>query len=166
MKTEIHYSFFKTLFGLCLVASTENGICNVLFADTQEDARKDLQSRWKGALLLKKSQPHHKKILLFLKGNPSDVTLDVQGTSFQKKVWKLLQSIPKGKTSTYGALAKQLGDTKLSRAVGTAIGNNPIGYIIPCHRVIKSNGELSGFRWGVDRKRAMLSFEGVSHANK
>jgi AraC family transcriptional regulator of adaptative response/methylated-DNA-[protein]-cysteine methyltransferase len=159
----INYSTFKTPFGLCLVASTSHGICNVLFADTIKEAKQDLQSRWPQVKLVQKTESTHVAVQQNFLGNfsRSNIKLDVHGTVFQKKVWETLMTIEAGDVSTYGEIAEKLGDKKLSRAVGTAIGANPIGYIIPCHRVVKSTGEISGYRWGVERKRAMLSFEGI-----
>ncbi len=155
----ISYSTFKTQFGLCLVASTDIGICNVLFADNTKVAVRDLQSRWSLSKIMKKHELMHKSIEKFFSGlstNLPKVTLHLKGTDFQIKVWRALLTIPKESTSTYKEIAERLGDSKLSRAVGTAIGNNPIGYIMPCHRVLTSTGKLGGYRWGINRKRKML----------
>jgi AraC family transcriptional regulator of adaptative response/methylated-DNA-[protein]-cysteine methyltransferase len=159
----IAYSIFNTQFGICLVASTEKGICNILFADTKPELVLDLKSRWKTHELIEKTDPRHIKIKNYFK-NPSknlNLLFDMKGTLFQKKVWKELQKIPAGKISSYGKIAEKLGDKKLSRVVGTAIGNNPIGYIIPCHRVLTSTGGIGGFRWGIERKKKMLLSEAV-----
>ena len=157
----LNYSLFKTKFGLCIVASTEYGICNVMFFDKHEEALDDLQKRWPNAKLINISLPEHVFIKNYLSGTASKtkIKLHLSGTDFQCKVWNALLTIPTDSLSTYGKIAQELGDPKLSRAVGTAIGSNPIGYLIPCHRVVKSNGELSGYRWGVHRKKMMLDFE-------
>lgn len=165
----ISYSAFKTRFGTCLVASTDAGVCNILFADNAGQAIAELESRWLKAKLVKKPQPTHRKVEKYLEGVfsnespraafPKDIPLDLKGTDFQKRVWKQLMRIPASRTSTYGEIARQLGDAKLARAVGGAVGKNPIGCIIPCHRVLASSGKIGGFRWGVERKKAMLEFE-------
>ena len=89
------------------------------------------------------------------------LSLHVKGTNFQLKVWRALLEIPPGDVTTYGAIASKLGDPKASRAVGTAVGSNPVSYLIPCHRVIRASGELGGYAWGVDRKKAMLRREAL-----
>lgn len=159
----IRYSTFDTRFGLCLVASTPRGICNILFADTKEEALADLKSRFPNAKLMHVPEPSHKEIQSYLAGiaPKSKIKLHLYGTNLQLKVWEALLSIPEGKLATYGDIAKKIGDKNLSRAVGGAVGDNPIGYLIPCHRVLKSTGEISGYRWGVERKRAMLGYEAI-----
>lgn len=157
----IHYSIFKTRFGLCLVASTEKGIRNILFADSKKALLVDLKSRWKKVDFTEKSKMIHKKIEKYLKNTKtlSNIKLDLVGTVFQIKVWKELSYIKKGSVSTYKEIAEKIGGKRFSRAVGTAIGNNPIGYIIPCHRVLSSSGEIGGYRWGIERKKKMLAYE-------
>ena len=157
----IYYSFFDTRFGICLVASTERGICNVLFCDAEKSGFADLCGRWPKAVLIKKRRPEHIKIEKYFKGisQRSRIKLRLCGTNFQIKVWEALLSIPEGGVASYGDVATRVGNKKLGRAVGAAVGDNPIGYIIPCHRVLKSTGEISGYRWGVERKRAMLGWE-------
>ncbi len=159
----IYYSIFETKFGLCLAASTDRGICNILFADSEKGLMRDLRSRWSKAKFVKKTQLAHTQIQKYFAGiNPkSKIKLHLHGTNFQIKVWEALLSIPEGNISTYGDIATRLGDKKLARAVGMAVGDNPIGYIIPCHRVLKSSGEISGYHWGIERKRAMLGYEAI-----
>ncbi len=158
----IYYSTFTTRFGECLVASTNLGICNILFFDKHEEGMKDLESRWPKAKIMSGHRPSHQAIEDYFQNKqlPANTVFQVRGTDFQIKVWNALLTIPKGVTTTYGQIAKQLNMTGF-QAVGGAIGGNPIGYIVPCHRVIKSNGEISGYRWGVERKRAMQVYEGV-----
>ncbi len=157
----IFFSFFKSKFDLCLVASTEKGICNVLFSDTKKEGIADLQKRWPQAALINKRAPLHEKVEKYFNGKKlqGEIKFDVRGTEFQKKVWKELSKIKNGEIKTYGEIAKALGDRNLGRAVGSAIGKNPIGYLIPCHRVISTSGKISGYRWGVARKKAMLNVE-------
>lgn len=159
---QIAYSTFKTKFGLCLVASTSQGICNILFADSKKELLADLSSRWANVEFIENKIPAHTAVEKYFKDfkQMPKLKLHMHGTDFQIKVWEALLTIQSGKVSTYGDIAEKMGNRKMSRAVGAAIGDNPIGYIVPCHRVLKSTGEISGYRWGVERKRAMLSFEG------
>ncbi len=162
----IAYSTFKSPFGTCLVASTDKGVCNILFGASIAADIADLQSRWPLSKLMKKHQPIHAEVEAYFKDlaagsktRRNAFPMHLKGTDFQIRVWKALLTIPGAKTSTYGDIAKKLGDPKLSRAVGGAIGSNPVGYIIPCHRVLKSDGGISGFHWGVEKKKSMLAFE-------
>lgn len=156
----IIYSTFKTRFGLCLVASTSQGICNILFADSKKELLADLSSRWSEEMI-EESHASHKAVEKYFKDfkQAPKIKLHMHGTDFQIKVWEALLTIKTGEISTYGDIAEKIGNRKMSRAVGAAIGDNPIGYIVPCHRVLKSTGEISGYRWGVERKRAMLKYE-------
>ncbi len=159
----VYYSTFDTKFGECLVASTERGICNILFFDELGVGLKDLQSRWPRANVVNESQASHGVVKdYFLGVKPtSKIKLHLRGTNFQIKVWEALLSIPEGNITSYGQIARGLGDVGFSQAVGAAVGDNPVSYIIPCHRVLKATGEISGYRWGVERKRAMLLYESL-----
>ncbi len=161
----IFYSIFDTRFGNCLAASTNKGVCNILFFDLAKDAVADLKSRWPNAKLIKQHQPSHnsiKKYFLNIRAK-SKIKIHARGTNFQIKVWEALVSIPPGKTTTYASIAKQIGKPKAVRAVGTAVGKNPVSYIIPCHRVLKSTGEIGQYHWGVERKRMMLAYEEIKN---
>lgn len=164
----ISYSTFPTMFGSCLVASTSRGICNILFFDDLAQGVADLRSRWPKAQLEEKRQPSHDVIQEYFSDlTPrSKIKLHVHGTNFQIKVWEALLSIPDGSVTNYGTIARELGAPRLSQAVGGAVGDNPVGYIIPCHRVLKSTGEISGYRWGVTRKRSMLVYEAIQREAK
>jgi AraC family transcriptional regulator, regulatory protein of adaptative response / methylated-DNA-[protein]-cysteine methyltransferase len=167
----IYYSIFNSRFGVCLVASLSDMVCNVLFSDTESAVRDDLFSRWPKVKLIQKKQKIHGFVAKLLRstGQKSKtvprarvgLTCVVHGTEFQIAVWKALCAISQGSTATYGKIAEQIGNKKAVRAVGTAIGSNPIGYCIPCHRVLTSTGGIGGYRWGVLKKRAMLASEGV-----
>lgn len=159
----VYYSTFDTKFGECLVASTERGICNILFFDELGVGLKDLQSRWPRANVVNESQASHGVVKdYFLGVKPtSKIKLHLRGTNFQIKVWEALLSIPEGNITSYGQIARGLGDVGFSQAVGAAVGDNPVSYIIPCHRVLKATGGISGYRWGVERKRAMLLYESL-----
>ncbi len=159
----ISYSTFPTRFGLCLAASTERGVTNVLFADSEKEAVADLTARWPNAKLRPEKNQFHRDIEAYFEGltPASKIKLCLHGTNFQLKVWEALLSVPEGHATTYGDIAEKLGGKNFSRLVGTAVGNNPVGYLIPCHRVLKSSGEIGGYHWGLIRKRAMLGFEAL-----
>jgi AraC family transcriptional regulator of adaptative response/methylated-DNA-[protein]-cysteine methyltransferase len=158
---EISYTIFDTRFGPCLAATIDGKVMSVLFADNEESLVEELGSIWPGFQISNSFDPSHSEIQNYIEGKPveSTIGLSLRGSPFEIKVWKVLLSIGKGEVLSYGEVAQKLGDKKLSRAVGRAIGKNHIGYLIPCHRVIRSSGELGGYRWGVDRKRAMLEHE-------
>jgi AraC family transcriptional regulator, regulatory protein of adaptative response / methylated-DNA-[protein]-cysteine methyltransferase len=156
----INYSFQDSIFGNYIVASTEKGICNILFFDDKDLGLDDLHSRWNNAKLIEKEDNFQKKVIEFFdRKDIGKIKLHLHGTNFQLKVWEALLSIPEGRITNYGSIARQIGDHKMSRAVGTAIGDNPIGYLIPCHRVLQSTGAISGYRWGVGRKKVILGWE-------
>jgi AraC family transcriptional regulator of adaptative response/methylated-DNA-[protein]-cysteine methyltransferase len=159
----IHYMIGNCLFGKYMAASTGKGICNLSFFEgSNEKAVDELRKNWPGANLLKGTDEHLQKIEIFFSRDatsPQAIKLHLKGTAFQLKVWQALLQIREGDVSTYGRIAKNLAQQNAFRAVGTAIGSNPVGYIIPCHRVIKSMGETGGYRWGTTRKKAMLLWE-------
>ncbi|MDH5380466.1 MAG: methylated-DNA--[protein]-cysteine S-methyltransferase, partial [Cyclobacteriaceae bacterium] len=158
----ITYSFEKSPFGEILIASTQKGICHLVFTDGYQNPLDTLLETFPYARFKEGSDTHQEKArsLFSPKGNTVDtLDLHVKGTGFQLKVWEALLKIPEGKLSSYGHLAKQIGKPKASRAVGTAIGSNPVAYLIPCHRVIQSGGGIGGYRWGENRKWAMIGRE-------
>jgi AraC family transcriptional regulator, regulatory protein of adaptative response / methylated-DNA-[protein]-cysteine methyltransferase len=159
----INYSVQEFQFGFCLIASTVKGICNILFLDNPSDAKSELQYRWPNAQLTQfQADSHIPVIQFFAHQDPqSKIKLHLHGTNYQLKVWEALLKIPESKITTYGEISKSIGDNSGlgARAAGTAIGNNPIGYLIPCHRVLKSTGAISDYRWGVNRKKAILGWE-------
>jgi AraC family transcriptional regulator, regulatory protein of adaptative response / methylated-DNA-[protein]-cysteine methyltransferase len=159
----IKYSVHDSPFGYYLVASMPKGICNILFIDDPKYSKNELSARWPNAELQYNIDLQHKPVIDFFEQNTlkSKIKLRLHGTNYQLKVWHALLTIPEGKITSYVEIAKSIGDNSGlgSRAVGTAIGNNPIGYIIPCHRVLKATGQISGYRWGVVRKQAILGWE-------
>ncbi len=161
---KIYYSTFKTNFGKFVVASTNTAICNILLFKNLSETIKELQTCWPSATVTAKAAPAHTVVKKLFSGKKinSSITLALRGTKFQTSVWKALLDIPKGKTSTYTKIATQIGKPKAVRAVGTAIGNNPMCYLIPCHRVLNSNGGIGGYRWGTNVKKKMLALEGVT----
>ena len=164
---EIRYGFHPTPFGDCLLALTDRGLCGLAFAEegNTQALLADLHQRWgKAGLILdpEATTPYASHIFQLAQepGTPP-LQLYLSGTNFQLKVWQALLSIPPGQLTTYGHIAAALGQPNASRAVGSAVGNNPIAYLIPCHRVIRQAGELGGYRYGLARKQAILGWEQV-----
>ena len=157
----IYYSHAETVFGNILIASTDKGICHISFVQETSDLTA-LINRFPAAQLEQKTDLHQQEALKMFREDWSDldkIKLHLKGTPFQIKVWNALLQIPMGSLKSYLEIANEIGDPKASRAVGTAIGNNPIAYIIPCHRVITSSGNLGGYHWGIDRKSAIIGWE-------
>ncbi len=157
----MNYGFYTSPFGTCCMAFTTEGLSALIFADKEEIALADLQRRFPKADFSEENK--QAKLLgdkIFKLKEP--VGLCPQGTFFQQLVWKALQEIPAGETRTYAQIADAIGRPKAVRAVGTAIGANPIAYLIPCHRVVRTDGGLGGYRWGLALKQQMLRAEGVN----
>jgi AraC family transcriptional regulator, regulatory protein of adaptative response / methylated-DNA-[protein]-cysteine methyltransferase len=159
----IHYSHAETIFGNILIASTEKGICHISFVTEKTDLpESDIIQRFPAATLEQKTDLHQQAALKMFRDDWSDldrIKVHLKGTPFQIKVWNALLQIPAGSLRSYQDIAKEISDAGYSRAVGTAVGSNPIAYLIPCHRVITSSGNLGGYHWGVDRKTAMIGRE-------
>ncbi len=158
----IEYSFSNTLFGEIIIGSTPKGICHLAFVDDQKTGESILFNRFPNAKYLKKENSSHLKVAaVFSKRFSAKGTLKLHlaGTPFQLKVWEDLLTIPLGEVSTYGNLAAKIGNPKAARAVGTAIGSNPVAFLVPCHRVIQSTGQIGGYMWGPTRKTAILGWE-------
>lgn len=158
----INYSFAESPFGNIIVASTSKGICHIAFYEDQTIALANLQHQFPAAQfqqILDKEQQNALYIFSHDWSKLHQIKLHLKGTDFQLKVWEALLKIPMGKLATYGNIAKQLQNPNASRAVGTAIGDNPVAFLIPCHRVIQSSGALGGYHWGVERKTAMIGWE-------
>ena len=159
----IHYTIGNSVFGKYIAASTGKGICNLsFFQGSNEQPVEELKANWPNAKLLKGTDEHLQRIDDFFNrqaASPAAIKLHLKGSAFQLKVWQALLHIPEGDIATYGRVAKHINQENACRAVGTAIGSNPVGYIIPCHRVIKTMGETGGYRWGATRKKAMLAWE-------
>jgi len=161
------YGFHDTPFGRCLLAATGRGICALSFVESgeEEDARAELEARWSGAERVEDPETTGKLAARAFSpaedgsGEDAPLTLHLRGTNFQIRVWEALLRIPPGHVTSYGELAARLGSPEASRAVAGAVARNPVGYLIPCHRVIRGLGALGGYRWGTARKRAMLGWE-------
>jgi len=162
---QIRYGIHDTPFGTSLIATTARGICNLYFLDTTDEqtAAQRLRLTWKNAEIIRDEQTTQSLCdLIFNSETLSEqkpLTLLVKGTNFQIQVWRALLQLPFGAIATYQTIAQMVARPTAARAVGNAIGKNPIGYLIPCHRVIRESGELGGYGWGVDRKTVMLGWE-------
>ncbi len=160
----INYSFAESPFGTLLVASTEKGICHMAFADNEPAAFSILQSHFPNASFRQMVDLIQQNALYIFTHDwtkLNQIKLHLKGTEFQLKVWETLLKIPEGELTTYGTIASRIEKPKASRAVGTAIGSNPVAFLIPCHRVIQSTGEFGGYMWGNTRKTAIIGWEGV-----
>jgi len=160
----INYTIIPCSMGYLLVATTELGICSVKLGDTKEELESILYKDFHQAKLIFDIKTHQdwvKKILDFIDGNQPhiDLPLDIRGTAFQKQVWEALKKIPYGETCTYKDIANQINKPASVRAVGNACGANPVALIVPCHRVVKNDGSLGGYRWGIERKKKFLNLE-------
>jgi AraC family transcriptional regulator of adaptative response/methylated-DNA-[protein]-cysteine methyltransferase len=155
----------ETPFGECLLAVTSRGVCGLSFLNGGgwDEAVRELADRWPGAVLAEHPDvtgPIAARIFSGMQtGNERPLSLFLKGTNFQLKVWEALLRIPPGTVGTYGDVARLIDARNASRAVGGAVGNNAIAYLIPCHRVIRSSGAMSNYRWGATRKKAMLGWE-------
>lgn len=160
----INYSFAESPFGSLIVASTQKGVCYMAFNDVEKKALIHLKTKFPNAVFQQKLDLLQQNALFIFQNDWSklgEIKLHLKGTDFQLKVWETLLKIPMGQLSTYGNIAKQIGNSNASRAVGTAIGNNPVAFLIPCHRVIQSSGTFGGYMWGNTRKTAIIGWEGA-----
>lgn len=159
----IHYQYIPSEFGLVLVASTSKGICFMGFVSQEgKQAFAELFDRFPKATFIENAKDIHQQAVdcFAVKDVNQDVVkLHLHGSEFQLKVWEALLKIPFGQLTSYGDLAETIESPDASRAVGTAIGSNPVAFLIPCHRVIRSSGELGGYLWGLNKKTAMIGWE-------
>lgn len=162
--TVITFATAPSSLGLVLVATTKVGICAVLIGDEAAALTHDLQSRFPKATLNAGSKDFRKLLAAVIRHvemplNTFTLPLDVRGTAFQHKVWRALRAIPAGQTVSYADLARRIGKPTAVRAVAGACGANPLAVVVPCHRVVRTDGALSGYRWGIERKRTLLTRE-------
>lgn len=159
----IAYSFADTFLGEMLVASTSKGVCYMAFVTGSRDAAlAEMTSRFPGTCFEEHTDEYQRKALNALsadKNNRDVVPLHLKGTDFQLRVWQELLKIPFGETATYSEIAAALQSPKACRAVGSAIGWNPVSVLIPCHRVLRTDGALGGYHWGLERKIQLLEWE-------
>lgn len=160
----INYSFAQSPFGSLIVASTPKGVCYMAFEQDEDKALNDLKSKFPNAAFRCTLDLIQQNALFIFQNDWNklpEIKLHLKGTDFQLKVWETLLKIPMGRLSTYGSIAGSMGNPNASRAVGTAIGSNPVAFLIPCHRVIRSTGMFGGYMWGATRKTAIIGWEGV-----
>jgi AraC family transcriptional regulator, regulatory protein of adaptative response / methylated-DNA-[protein]-cysteine methyltransferase len=163
---DIRFAVGETSLGSILVAATQKGLCSILFGNDPDALVKDLQSRFPKANLHGGDRQFEEWVAVVVGFVEAprlglDLPLDVRGTVFQRRVWKALQQIPVGTTASYSEIAQKVGLPGGSRAIAQACAANPLAVAIPCHRVVRSDGGLSGYRWGVDRKKTLLEREGA-----
>ncbi|MEL6207122.1 MAG: bifunctional helix-turn-helix domain-containing protein/methylated-DNA--[protein]-cysteine S-methyltransferase [Pseudomonadota bacterium] len=157
----IRWGWFDSPFGLALVMGTEKGICGIAFAAETgpEPALADMRARWPKADFVEDPTGLSPWTDAAFGGQGGEARLHLMGAPFQIKVWEALISIPSGHVTTYSEIARVIGHPKAVRAVGTAVGRNPVSWLIPCHRALRKSGGLGGYHWGLPIKRAMLAWE-------
>ena len=168
---QIRYSIMDSPLGRLLVAATERGVCSVCIGDSDQFVESSLAEDYPHAILSRSDEAMEECTGAFAKYFDGqhlaiNLPLDVKATAFQSRVWKLIQSIPFGRTKTYSDIAKELGEPEASRAVARACATNPVALVIPCHRVVGKDGSLRGYRWGIKRKHALLKLEHIANPEK
>ncbi len=158
----IHYGWFDSPFGEALAMGTDRGLCGLAFSEEfgRDVAMADMRSRWPKAIYTEAPD----RIAGWVEaafGGRGEAALHMIGAPFQIKVWEALLQIPSGHVTTYSEIACAIGNPRAVRAVGTAVGRNPVSYLIPCHRALRKSGALGGYHWGLPVKRAMLAWEGA-----
>lgn len=159
---KINYRYADSPFGPIIIASTAKGVCYIAFESNEAKAFNDLQAKFPNAVFQQQHDDLQQNALSIFQNDwssLSQIKLHLKGTDFQLRVWESLLKIPMGKLTTYGTIAEQIGNPKAARAVGTAIGSNPIAFLIPCHRIIQSSGITGGYMWGPTRKTAIIGWE-------
>jgi AraC family transcriptional regulator of adaptative response/methylated-DNA-[protein]-cysteine methyltransferase len=160
----IKYTIVDSPLGRLLVAVTERGVCSVTMGDRDTQLEKALKAEFSEANIERADSPLRKTVAAILKhltstGPHLDLPIDIRATAFQRQVWEKLRTIPVGQTMSYGEVAKSLGNPGAVRAVGRACATNPIAVVIPCHRVVREDKSLGGYRWGIERKKKLLDQE-------
>ncbi len=160
----VEYAVRACTLGRLLIAWTDRGACDVAFGDSDEEVTTALRARYPSATLSRVGAPKWVDAIVALvdraEPNATEIPLDIRGTAFQERVWGELRRIPRGETRTYTEVARAIGEPKAARAVAGACASNRLAVVVPCHRVVRGDGELSGYRWGVPRKEALLRREG------
>src|SRR5579864_6286866 len=161
---EIRYAVLSTELGKVLIAATERGLCAVRFGESAALLERELRGEFRSASVVRDEEnlrPLAAQVRELLRGglNPREIPLDIQGTAFQQLVWDALSQIPRGETRSYSEIARAIGHPQAVRAVAGACAANPVAVVVPCHRVVKKSGALSGYRWGTKRKAALLEKE-------
>jgi AraC family transcriptional regulator of adaptative response/methylated-DNA-[protein]-cysteine methyltransferase len=164
---EIRFAVAGCSLGAILVAATERGVCSILLGDDPEELVHDLERRFPRAGLVGADSAFERLVakavgLVEGRSAAAELPLDVRGTAFQRRVWEALRAVPVGATRSYAEIAAAIGAPKAVRAVAQACAANPVAVAIPCHRVVRSDGDPSGYRWGISRKRALLAREALA----
>ncbi|MDD2243056.1 MAG: methylated-DNA--[protein]-cysteine S-methyltransferase [Dysgonamonadaceae bacterium] len=157
----INYSLYISRFGQTIIGTTEKGVCFLAFGE-KDQMLYDLKKQYPFAIIQNGSDSIQFSALNALDNlneYNQPIYLHIKGTEFQLKVWNTLLKIPQGKLTSYHLIAEYINNSKADRAVGNAVGNNPVSYFIPCHRVIRTDGSLGGYRWGLDIKEQILNLE-------
>ncbi len=171
----IHYAAASTPIGKMLLAATDRGICSIRFGDSMATLERELRSEYSQAEIIREDGrlgEQVKALRAIIGGenkegeNEVALPLDIQATAFQRRVWQALQAIPRGATKSYSKIAADIGHPKAARAVARACATNPVAVAIPCHRVVREDGELGGYRWGVERKKKLLALEAAKGAGR
>jgi AraC family transcriptional regulator of adaptative response/methylated-DNA-[protein]-cysteine methyltransferase len=167
----IHYATATSPLGVILAASTERGVCAVRLGDTAEQLVEDLRAEFPAAHVTAQDsalRPVLDSLLRHMAGERPhfDLPLDIRATAFQKRVWEALRRIPYGETRTYADIARAINEPAATRAVGNACASNPVAVLIPCHRVIRHDGQIGNYRWGADRKKRLLAIEHQRQPNQ
>ena len=158
----INYCFADSPFGRLLVAATAKGVCHMAFADDETTTLDELKRQFPNAAYEQVVDKYQQDALFVFQEDwhaLDRIRLHLKGSAFQLKVWECLLKIPTGQLASYGDVAQAIGQPTSSRAVGTAVGDNPVAFLIPCHRVIRASGSLGGYRWGATRKAAIVGWE-------
>ena len=160
----IRFAIGQASLGVVLVAATDKGVCAIMLGDDPDVLARELQDRFPRAELVGGDPAFERMVaqvvgLVEAPGQGLDLPFDIRGTAFQERVWQALRAIPPGRTTTYAEIAKAVGRPKAARAVAQACAANPLAIAIPCHRVVRTDGDLSGYRWGVERKRELIARE-------
>jgi AraC family transcriptional regulator of adaptative response/methylated-DNA-[protein]-cysteine methyltransferase len=164
----IHYTIAPTPIGKMLLAATDQGICSIHFGDSNATLQEELRTEFPKAEIIRGDGKLGEKVKalreMIQTENKVALPLDIQATAFQRRVWQALEAIPRGATKSYSEIAADIGCPKAARAVARACATNPVAVAIPCHRVVRENGEPGGYRWGVERKRKLLALEAANGA--
>jgi len=160
----IRYTMFRSMLGATLIATTDQGVCSIAFGDLETELEGGLREQFSGAMITRDDEGlrnHRTAMEGYLAGQHTSLglPLDIRATAFQQRVWKLLGTIPYGETRSYSEVAAALGEPRGARAVARACASNPVAIAVPCHRVVRTGGDLAGYRWGVERKQKLLERE-------
>ena len=168
---EIDFTIANCAFGRLLLASTSRGVCRVMIGDNDDRLERDLRKEYPRAVIDRDDRilsTQVRALLDYLRGGSPhpDLPIDVKATAFQCRVWRALRAIPYGETRTYSVVAAAIGKPRATRAVARACATNPVALLIPCHRVIRTDGSMGGYRWGIDRKKKLIRHEKAQKARK